>query len=241
MLCESEHLKHKKISFGEILPKKENKIKESKDLRQLIDIYKTNIKEFKDKIDNILNIINEGFVFYYKICNNIIDNYDNTQRNYQILQNINEINYEFIKKDISEIINENNFSKKLNIILQTYDKINKIKVSNDKNLIPNNSCMNMYHTKKIIKNIYNNKKNNNTKKIDNPKISKRAENEKFYKTYQNTNKKNDNGNEIKISKNNIINKIQKKNEKKIINNKKQNNAININNNKNIKKKEIKIP
>ena len=241
MLCESEHLKHKKISFGEILPKKENKIKESKDLRQLIDSYKTNIKEFKDKIDNILNTINEGFEFYYKICNNIIDNYDNTQRNYQILQNINEINYEFIKKDISEIIKENNFSKKLNIILQTYDKINKITVSNDKNLIPNNRCMNFNHTKKIIKNIYNNKKSNNTKKIDNPKTSKRAEIEKFYKTYQNTNKKNDNGNEIKISKNNIINKIQKKNEKKIINNKKQNNAININNNKNIKKKEIKIP
>ena len=60
-MCESEHINHEIISYGKILAKKEDKIEESNDLKQLINNYKINIKDFKDKIDNILNNINENF------------------------------------------------------------------------------------------------------------------------------------------------------------------------------------
>ena len=56
-----------------------------KDLNNVIDDFKYKINIIKD----ILNIMINTFDLYYKLSNNIINNYNINKRNYYILQNLN--------------------------------------------------------------------------------------------------------------------------------------------------------
>jgi len=56
-----------------------------KDLNNVIDDFKYKINIIKD----ILNIMINTFDLYYKLSNNIINNYNENKRNYYILQNLN--------------------------------------------------------------------------------------------------------------------------------------------------------
>ena len=60
------------------------------------------------KIKNICDKFIENIEIYYTICSDIINNYNynNKNRNYQILKNINDINDKIIIKDINEIISK---------------------------------------------------------------------------------------------------------------------------------------
>ena len=81
--CKNEHRNHNKIDYEDLI-ENENNNKE--------------LKEYIDKLDNIiddiigkLKYIKESMNIYYNISNNIINN---NNRNYEILNNINEfINY----------------------------------------------------------------------------------------------------------------------------------------------------
>ena len=63
----------------------------------------------------------------------MINNYEIKNRNYQILQNINNINTDNIKKDLNNIINENDINNKFQNILNIYNKMN-----NTNDIIENN-------------------------------------------------------------------------------------------------------
>jgi hypothetical protein len=52
---------------------------------------------------------------YYKICNDIIKNYETRKRNYEILQNINDVNN--FMKSFNLGISEYNIKHKLNNLL----------------------------------------------------------------------------------------------------------------------------
>ena len=74
------------------------------ELKKVIDKFKHRIniiKEILDRMNNIMDI-------YYKINNNIINNYNRSKRNYYILLNINKIkdNNEKLIKELNNIINK---------------------------------------------------------------------------------------------------------------------------------------
>ena len=127
MKCEREHQKHKTVNLGEFLPN-DDILKEMNEFKEYLDNFNIDIKDIINKLENVLNNVNE----YYNISNNfIVSNLDN--RNYQILKNINEfINYNTsILNDIKAIINENNIENKIKNIMNIYDKIN---INNHKNV-----------------------------------------------------------------------------------------------------------
>jgi len=130
ILCEQEHNNHKLINDGKLIPKIEEYKNKIKELRENIDKLKENIKEI---IDNLNKVI-ENLEIYYKIGNEILNNYDNKNINYEILYNINEINInnENIIKDINNINNDKNINNKFkkinNIYNKIYDKIDEITI-----------------------------------------------------------------------------------------------------------------
>ena len=96
-----------------------------KEIRKEIDIFNKNIKEEINKLNKIIENIEE----YYKIINDIIEKYiKNKIINYQILININNIiNKNSIINNIKIINNKND---KYNDIIDIYNKINN-KINND--------------------------------------------------------------------------------------------------------------
>ena len=86
------------------------------------------IKKIKIEMENI--------EIYYKICEKIINSYNIQYRNYEIIQNVNEIIYKDIINNINSIINDNNINKKYNKIIEIYNKMNEInKINENKNKI----------------------------------------------------------------------------------------------------------
>ena len=127
--CEIKHNNnHEIINYRNILPD-ENKIREEmKEFRNKID-------RLNSKINNIINILNkvkENIEIYYKINNEIINNYKIEDRNYEILYNINEIRNNIKIKDIDEIINNNNINNEIKNIINIYNKM----IINNKTNIP---------------------------------------------------------------------------------------------------------
>ena len=130
LACEEEHSGHSVISFGKILPKKD-------EIKIKINELKVNINKFKEeveKIKNILNYVMDEMENYFKIIEGIYNSFDIKKRNYQILNNINEINNNNIIKDILEIINEENIPNKFYKINSIY---NQMKNDLQKNLANN--------------------------------------------------------------------------------------------------------
>ena len=119
MICENEHENHDIIYFKKILPNEDEIKKELKELRNKIDIMNDNI----NSIIKIFYKISEYLETLYQINNDIINNYNIKNRNFQILQNINEINNKHIINDINNIINENRMDLKIKFILELYYKI----------------------------------------------------------------------------------------------------------------------
>jgi surface protein len=130
ILCEQEHNNHKIINDGKLIPNIDKYKNRLKELRESIDKLKENINEI---IDNLNKVI-ENMEIYYKISEEIINNYDNKNINYEILYNINNINIsnDNIIKEINNINNDNNinnrFNKINNIYKKIYDKIDEITI-----------------------------------------------------------------------------------------------------------------
>ena len=85
MICEDEHEGHDIIYYRKVIIKDNDFINTMKDLNNVIDDFKYKINIIKD----ILNIMINKFDLYYKLSNNIINNYNINKRNYYILQNLN--------------------------------------------------------------------------------------------------------------------------------------------------------
>jgi len=88
------------------------------------------------KIKNELNKVIENFDIYYNLSYNLIKNYESKNRNYEILQNINEINAynNIIINDINNINKDNNILNKLKQIFNIYKKMSNYElIENKKN------------------------------------------------------------------------------------------------------------
>ena len=91
------------------------------ELRKEIDLFNENVKKIINKLKKVMDNIE----IYYKINNDIMNNYEIKEINYETLQNINEINNSIIE-DIKNINNDNNINNQVNNLLNIYNKmINK--------------------------------------------------------------------------------------------------------------------
>ena len=132
--CIEQHNEHYKdiIPFENIKP-------DMKKIKDNIQLFRIALNDFNESINQIiqnLNYLKNNLEEYYKIYKDIVDNFENysvNKRNYEIYQNVNEINN--VYKIINEInnINENSYiSKKVEKMLEIYDKM-KNKDINHKN------------------------------------------------------------------------------------------------------------
>ena len=98
------------------------------DFRNVIDKFKCVIEEMKGMLNNIVNNID----LYYKINENIFNNYEDNKRNYYVLQNLNEFkkNNKNIIEDFNGIIREGNYINKFNELINIYNKINNKQIIN---------------------------------------------------------------------------------------------------------------
>jgi len=149
MICESDHDEHEIINYGKILIKDNNIIKSMKEIKNEFDKLENKIKENIEK----LNAIKENIKEYYKIINDIINNYiKNKKINYEILKNIREILDNNIINDIKKI----NDSNKYEDIISIYNKINKkeefiLKNKINKNSEEGNNIIQYYNISQPIK------------------------------------------------------------------------------------------
>ena len=69
---------------------------------------------------------------YYNIKKDLINYYDNKNRNYEIMYNLKEINNDSIFDEINKINNENKINNKFNDIMDIYNEMsmknNEIKI-----------------------------------------------------------------------------------------------------------------
>ena len=103
MKCEMKHnINHIIINYKNILPDEDEIKKELKIFKNKIEKLQETFKE----VINMLNKITDNFQKVYKICYDIIYNYNLRQRNYEILQNVQSVK-RFINffEDIDVIIN----------------------------------------------------------------------------------------------------------------------------------------
>ena len=124
-LCINEHNNHNIIDLINIIPNKDELLKNLKYLNEIIDKFKNSIKE----MDNILNKVLNYIEIYYKIISIIIKHYNNKNRSYENYYNLNEIknSNNIIINDLTNIINKNNISNNFQNITEMYYKIIRTK------------------------------------------------------------------------------------------------------------------
>ena len=125
LLCK-DHNSHECISFENIIPNID-------DLKNGIIKLRTKLDKFDEKIKEIIykmNKIKENMEIYYNICNNLVNKFENKNRNYELIQSLNEITSKNhnISKDIKIIIFEP-IIKKFEILMDIYDKMINDKIT----------------------------------------------------------------------------------------------------------------
>ena len=117
-MCENEHKEHVLFELGSMLIDKEELLKINEELKIVIDkynnkieksdIFKNNINPGKEIYEKMINILN----IYYKINNEIINNYNISNINYHILQNLTNLrnSNKNIIKELINIINNDKIS-----------------------------------------------------------------------------------------------------------------------------------
>ena len=119
LLCEKEHGNHEIISYGKMIPN-------TKELNQNLNEFKKSITEFKTNIENMIKILKDVYnslEYINKINYDLINNFDIKKLNYEILQNINNININPLMNDIITINEENDFLNKFKKIFNLHKKI----------------------------------------------------------------------------------------------------------------------
>ena len=123
-LCDG-HKNHKRIFFFFFLPKKEEIKEKLKYLKSTIDEFNSEIKVLICRLNEVTNKIN----IYYKIYEDMINNYDNKNRNYEIIYNINQFKDNNIEKELTKIIRCDNIFEKYKSILNIYTKMNNDEIN----------------------------------------------------------------------------------------------------------------
>ena len=146
--CYQTHSLHNLESFDDIISEPDNKKIELEIFRNEINIFNNNIK----KIINGLNQLIANMETYYQIFNDIFNTYDIKNKNFQVLDNMKQIDTNSdIYKEISEI-NKCNYSKeKIDKIMNVYCKMKVINNIDPFNFSQKNTNVNNnYEESKLI-------------------------------------------------------------------------------------------
>ena len=129
--CQDMHKKHKTIFFGDINPEIYKIEIEMKELRKTIDIFNTDTNNIINQMKKVM----KNLEIYYKIYEDMINNYINKKRNrnYELLQNLKEFNNNNIRKELNNINNDKSIGNKVKNIIDIYNKM----INNDINIIYN--------------------------------------------------------------------------------------------------------
>ena len=125
MKCAKAHDNHNIINFWEIIPDKDELSKKLIEFKNEIDMYK---KYIEDLINKLINV-KEKIEILYNIYYNMINNYDDKYRNYEIFTSLNSIKNNSIINDLKNINKTHIFSDKLEEILKLYDYMNYFEMS----------------------------------------------------------------------------------------------------------------
>ena len=125
IMCEEEHNGHNTIFFGKLIPNM-NKLKEQlSELKSAIDIFNSKVKFIVRKLNGLAKALD----IYYKMQNDMINNYNLREKNYSTLQNLNEIS---AKNEILKTIkNINEIQSLKNKIFNMIDLSDKINLENE--------------------------------------------------------------------------------------------------------------
>ena len=118
--CENEHSQHDVISLGKLFPKKN-------ELKDKMDELDNKINKLKDEIKYIINILNnfiENLEILYHLGNYIDNSFNIKSKNYEILNNIQEINNNYVLEDITKILDIKDIDEKFKNIFEIYLKMN---------------------------------------------------------------------------------------------------------------------
>ena len=120
-LCEG-HKKHKRIFYADELPKKKELIEKKNKLKNKIYSINNEIK----MLINILNEVMNKMNIYYKINEDIINNYDdnNKNRNYETIYYLNQFQNNNYIDELNQITKSNSIKDKFNNIFNLYSKMN---------------------------------------------------------------------------------------------------------------------
>ena len=121
MQCEIAHKNHKIMPYNNI-------ICDINELKNKLNEYRKKIDEMNKYINDIikkLSKISENMESFYKILNDMINNYDIKNRNYEIFKNLNYFQNDIEFKEIDAIINNKNIFDKFKYILNIYNKMEK--------------------------------------------------------------------------------------------------------------------
>lgn len=146
--CTNDHRDHTCIPFDTIMPDINN-IKEKKDkLKSYIENLNETIKNIKKSLDKVL----ENLKTYSKIFDDLIKSYDDKKRNYELFQNLDEINKNDIIENLGDITGSNNMSNKLTKLMELYNNMNNNDLDGSRTLTYENGD-------KYVGDLKNNKKN----------------------------------------------------------------------------------
>ena len=107
--CENKHDGHDIFDFKNILIDEDDLLNVEKELKNSIDNFKMEINIIKEIFDKMINILDS----YYKLNDDIINNYNINKRNYFKLQNLNYLkkNSEKLIQNLNNMINNDNISE----------------------------------------------------------------------------------------------------------------------------------
>ena len=133
-LCKEEHKDHKYITYDSILPDYNNiKEKELQDTKGKIYQLKTIVNGMIYQ----LNQLNKSLDIYFEIYYNIVSNYDFKKRNYNIIQNINNMknyNNNYFLLNITEIIKNDNLKAQFTDIISLQTKMDYKRLKKNKEI-----------------------------------------------------------------------------------------------------------
>ena len=124
LLC-NEHKVHKRILFTDIFPDKDNLMKRKEELKNNLERFIKEIDYFKKILVNILSDVSNKMNLYYKINEDIINNYcNNTNRNYETIYYLNQFLNNNINNDINSVVDCGAITDKFKNIFNLYSKMN---------------------------------------------------------------------------------------------------------------------
>ena len=109
VICENKHKNHEILDLINLLIDEEDLLKLKEDLKNIRDKFKSKIKITKEILNKMIYLLN----IYYKINDDIMNNYNINKRNYHQLKNLNYLikNNSKLMKDLNNVINNDKISE----------------------------------------------------------------------------------------------------------------------------------